>query len=230
MTRIQIASRADGFEFDALSAAAQGARRGGVVVIQEIFGLDRYVFEDVERWSAAGFEALAPSLFDRQGRDFVVDTREPADMQAGMARAQAHDPALALADVLSCVGRLAADGPVFVVGYCFGGSLAWKVAAEAESGVAAVSCYYGGQIPANAALALHCPTIAHFGGKDAFIPADAAVTAIHAAHPDVPVYVYARSGHGFNNAGRPDSDPEDAALARVRTVAHFVEAGGRAPA
>src|SRR5271156_2334674 len=108
----------DGFEFGALHAAAQGRRRGGVIVIQEIFGLDKYVHEDVERWSKLGFEAIAPSMYDRVEPGFVT-THD--DMQGAIAAVSKAKPADALADIAACIAYLAARGPVFIVGYCYGG-------------------------------------------------------------------------------------------------------------
>jgi carboxymethylenebutenolidase len=222
---ITLESVADGFGFGTLHAPAQGPRRGGVIVIQEIFGLDRYVQEDVARWSAAGFEALAPSMFDRAAPGFVAE-HDPAGMAAGIEHLNATPMPTALADVQTCVNRLKASGPVFLVGYCYGGAIGWLAAGKVE-GLSAVSSYYGGRIAQNLDSAPKTPIICHFGRKDAHIPADETKAAINAAYPDVPVYIYENSGHGFNNDGRPDSDAADAALARARTIALF-EANGAA--
>jgi carboxymethylenebutenolidase len=214
---------ADGFEFAALHADAQGKRRGGVIVIQEIFGIDQYVRADVERWSRLGFEALAPSMYDRVTPGFVSGHDE-AGMASAMATVRQAKPEDAFADLAACVAHLKPKGPVFVVGYCYGGTMTWHAASRLE-GIAAGSSYYGGGVPEAAGQSLKCPVICHFGRKDGFIPADAAKAKVEGAHPDVPVYIYENSGHGFNNDGRPDSDPADAALARQRTLALF-EANG----
>jgi carboxymethylenebutenolidase len=222
MIKIKSAA-ADGFEFGALHAEAEGKRRGGVVVIQEIFGIDQYVRADVERWSKLGFEAVAPSMYDRVTPGFVSGHDE-AGMASAMATVRQAKPEDAFADLAACVAFLAPRGPVFVVGYCYGGTMTWHAASRLD-GVAAGSSYYGGGVPEAAGQALKCPVICHFGRRDGFIPADAAKAKVEAAHPDVAVYIYENSGHGFNNDGRPDSDPEDAALARKRTLALF-EANG----
>ncbi len=210
---------ADGFEFGALHAAPEGRRRGGGIVIQEIFGLDQYVKADVERWAALGFEAVAPSMYDRVEPGFVVGHDE-AGMVAARAAVQQATPADALADIGACIAYLKPRGPVFIVGYCYGGTMVWRASAELD-GLAAGSSYYGGGVAAAAELELRNPVICHFGRKDGHIPADEVSAKIKAAHPEVPVYIYENSGHGFNNDGRPDSDPDDARLARERTLALF---------
>jgi carboxymethylenebutenolidase len=222
---IKLKSSLDGFDFSALHGEAQGPRRGGIVIIQEIFGLDRYVQDDVARWAAMDFEAVAPSMFDRQKPGFVAD-HDAAGLEEGRKYAMANGAANPVSDVQACVDYLKARGPVFLVGYCYGGSVAWRSAAEV-SGLAAASCYYGGRIKDIVDLKLKCPVICHFGRKDAHIPADEFKAAIEKVHPDVPVYIYENSGHGFNNAGRPDADPADAQLARERTLALFRANGAK---
>lgn len=223
---IEITSTAgDGFVFGALHAEAEGARRGGVIVIQEIFGIDKYVAADVERWSKPGFEVVAPSMFDRQKRGFVVD-HSPEGFAEGAAIRQQAKIADALADIAACVAYLAPRGPVFLVGYCYGGSVGWLAAGKLD-GLAAASCYYGGGIAKTLETAPKCPVICHFGRKDGHIPADAVKAAIQEAYPQVPVYIYENSGHGFNNDGRPDSNAEDAALARQRTLELFERNGAK---
>jgi carboxymethylenebutenolidase len=214
---------ADGFTFGALHAEPQGRRRGGIVIIQEIFGVDQYVRADVERWAALGFEALAPSMYDRikPGLDVEHDEAGMAEAFAIVRQAKPED---ALADLAACIAYLAPRGPVFMVGYCYGGAMTWQAAGRLD-GIAAASSYYGGGVAAAADLTPKCPIICHFGRKDGHIPADAVKAAIEAAQPQVPVYIYERSGHGFNNDGRPDSDPDDAQLARERTLALFAANG-----
>jgi len=221
---IDITSPHDGFAFTALHAEAQGRRRGGVIVIQEIFGLDQYVQADVARWAALGFEVVAPSMFDRQEKGFTAG-HDPEGMQKGVSYAMANGSENAMSDIQGCIDFLKGRGPVFIVGYCYGGSMVWAAAANCD-GLAAGSSYYGSRVKDTAALALKCPVIVHLGRKDAHIPADEVEAAVKAAHPDTPVYIYENSGHGFNNDGRPDSDPADAKLARERSLALFAANGG----
>lgn len=223
--RIRLTSLHDGFEFEALHAEPRGQRRGGVIVIQEIFGLDQYVQADVARWADLGFEVLAPSMFDRGQPGFTAE-HDPEGLQAGVRLATANGPDNAMSDIQACVDTLKDRGPVFIVGYCYGGTMVW-LAASRVKGLAAGSSYYGGQVAGMASLPLSCPVIVHLGRKDAHIPADEVAAKVSAAHPEVPVYIYEASGHGFNNDGRPDSDLKDAELARQRTLALF-EANGAA--
>jgi carboxymethylenebutenolidase len=223
---IRIGSTAeDGFEFGALHADAQGKRRGGIVVIQEIFGIDQYVRADVERWAQAGFEALAPSMYDRThpGLDVGHDDEGMAKAFGAMREAK---PEYALADIQACIDHLKPRGPVFIVGYCYGGAMVWQAAGRLE-GLSAGSSYYGGGVAGAADLTPKIPVICHFGRKDGHIPADEVKAKLAEAQPQVPVYIYENSGHGFNNHGRPDSDADDAKLARERTLALF-EANGAA--
>jgi carboxymethylenebutenolidase len=219
---ITLESKVDGFGFTALHAQAQGRRRGGVIVLQEIFGLDRFVQADVERWSRLGFEVLAPSLFDRQEPGFTAE-HDADGVQQGFRYAGANGLDNPVDDVATCADVLLARGPVFVVGYCYGGGIAWLAAAKVGS-LAAASAYYGGMIGAQATLKPQCPVILHFGAEDAHIPLST-VEVIRAAQPDVPVHVYDGAGHGFNNAGGHAYHASSADLARHRTLALFAANG-----
>lgn len=223
--RITLTSPHDGFRFEALHAEPERRRRGGVIVIQEIFGLDQYVHADVARWSGLGFEVLAPSMFDRGQKGFTAE-HDPEGLQAGVKLATGNGPDNAMSDIQACVDALKDKGPVFIVGYCYGGTMVW-LAASRVKGLSAGSSYYGGQVAGMASLPLSCPVIVHLGRTDAHIPADEVKARVTAAHPEVPVYIYEASGHGFNNDGRPDSNLEDAQLARKRTLELF-EANGAA--
>ena len=214
---------ADGFEFGAYHAMPEGKRRGGVIVIQEIFGIDQYVRADVERWAGLGFEAIAPSMYDRVKPGLDVGHDEAGMAEAFVAVRQSK-PEDALADLTACIAFLKPKGPVFVVGYCYGGAMTWQAAGRLE-GISAASSYYGGGVAGAADLKPKCPTICHFGRKDGHIPADEVKAKLASAQPGVAVHIYENSGHGFNNDARPDSDPGDAALARQRTLALFEQNG-----
>jgi carboxymethylenebutenolidase len=219
METIKLTSPGDGFEFTALHAQPAGPRKGGVIVLQEIFGLDSYVEADVQRWAQAGYEAVAPSLFDRREPGFKVG-HDPDGMNAGREHAMNTGLETPLADIAACRDFLAERGPVFIVGYCYGGSLVWLACGQLD-GLAAGSSYYGSMVKANAALAPKCPVIVHLGRKDAFIPAEEVKAAVEAAQPRVPVYIYETGDHGFNNEGSPRYDAESAELARRRTLDLF---------
>ncbi|MES2895320.1 MAG: dienelactone hydrolase family protein [Pseudomonadota bacterium] len=213
---------ADGFEFSAYHEQPFTPRKGGVIVIQEIFGIDRHVRADVERWAKAGYEAIAPALYDRRERDFV-SAHDPDGIAAGVGHARATPLDQALGDIAACRDFLSTRGKVCVVGYCYGGSLTWLAAGKVE-GLAAASSYYGSLVAANAALKPLCPTIIHLGHTDPGIKADEVEKAVHEHHPEVPVYIYEGAGHGFNNES-PERYAEEAAdLARARTRELFESA------
>ena len=219
---LTLASKIDGFGFTALHAQAVGARRGGVVILQEIFGLDRFVQADVERWSKLRFEVLAPSLFDRQAPGFVAE-HTPEGVAEGFRHAQGNGLENPVNDVETCVDVLAPRGPVFVVGYCYGGGIAWLAAHRIET-LAAVSGYYGGMIAGHAGQAPRCPTLLHFGEVDGHIGLDR-VELIREARPEVAVHVYEGAGHGFNNLGSAAYDADAAHMALERTLALFAANG-----
>jgi len=213
----------DGFEFSAYHEQAFTPRKGGVVVIQEIFGIDQHVRADVERWAKMGYEAVAPALFDRREPGFTA-AHDPEGLKAGIAHAMGTPLDQALGDIAAARDFLKTRGEkVCVVGYCYGGSLAWLSATRLD-GVAAASSYYGSLVKQFAAEPPRCPVIVHLGRTDPGIPADevAAVVAQHHAH--VPVYIYEGAGHGFNNQSPERYNAEAAELARHRTLELFDKA------
>jgi carboxymethylenebutenolidase len=210
---------ADGFEFPAYHAAPAGERKGGVIVIQEIFGIDEHVRRDVDRWASLGFEAVAPALYERRQPGFLAHHDE-AGIKVGVGHAMGSPPEQVLADIAACRDYLAPRGKVCVVGYCYGGSFAWLTAGNL-GGVAAAASYYGSMVQANAALKPKCPTIVHLGRLDAGIPADAVKAAVETANPEVQVYIYEDAGHGFNNEDPARHAPASAELARQRTLELF---------
>jgi carboxymethylenebutenolidase len=220
---VTLTSKIDNAEITALHAEPAGARRGGIILIQEIFGLDQFVQADVELWASLGFEVVAPSMFDRQEKGFTADHSQEG-MQKGFGYMQANGWDNPISDVQACVDLLSSRGPVFIAGYCYGGSVAFLAACKIE-GLAAASCYYGGFIANYADMKPLCPTICHFGRLDDHIPMTA-VESIRAAHPDVPVYDY-EAGHGFNNKGGAGYYPEASELARQRTLDLFAQNGAK---
>ncbi len=216
---IRVKSR-DGFEFDAYHVKAQGSRKGGVIVVQEIFGLSDHIKEMAERFGAAGYEAIAPSMYDRAAPGFIV---QPPDVAAHMARgvelATGNGPENAMNDIGGVFDVLSKSGNVCITGYCYGGTMSWLAGSRIE-GLTAASCYYGGNIAQMVGMKPKCPTICHFGAKDTHIPLVGAVDKIKAAHPDIPVYVY-DAGHGFARKNSQDYDAVSDALALERTIALF---------
>ena len=211
---------ADGFEFSAYREAAFTPRKGGVIVLQEIFGIDQYVRADVTRWAKAGYEAIAPALFDRRVRDFHAEHTDEG-IKEGVAHAMGTPLDQALSDIAACRDFLSAHGgKVCVVGYCYGGSLAWLSAARVP-GIAAASSYYGSLVKQFAAEPLACPVVVHLGRTDPGIPADEVAAEVARHHPETPVHIYEGAGHGFNNQSPERYNAEAADLARHRTLELF---------
>lgn len=212
----------DGHELDAYEVYPPGAR-GAVVVVQEIFGVNPHICSMVDRFAALGYRALAPALFDRVERGVSLDY-DAAGVERGRELAGSIKWGPAMTDLAAAVGHVAATGPVGVVGYCFGGSLAWRAAAELE--VSAAVGYYGGQVFELIDLAPRRPVMLHFGERDHAIPLDQ-VAAVSARYPQAPVHVYPDAGHGFNCDARGSYDPVSAAIAWGRTVQFLVDGGVR---
>jgi carboxymethylenebutenolidase len=217
---LRLVSPHDGFVFEAWRAAPQDARRGGVVVIQEIFGVTDHIRDLADGFAADGYEALAPSLFDRRAPGFAAGY-DAEGVSAGRAISEATPWDEVAGDLQAAVDALAA--PVFVVGYCWGGTAAWLAACRCER-VAAASAYYGRRIPELLDETPRCPIILHFGRQDPTIP-PAVVEAIGAAHPDLPIHLY-DAGHGFASDRRSDFSADAARLARLRTLQLFALNGG----
>ena len=209
---------ADGHRFDAYVATPAGTPRGALVVVPEIFGVNSHIRAVADGYAADGYLAIAPALFDRVERGVDIGYT-PADVQRGFALKTACTDPHALADIaaaLAHVGNSTHAGKVGIVGYCWGGLLSWLAACRLD-GLAAAITYYGGGMPAQAALAAHCPVLAHFGELDTHIPLDG-VNAFRAAQPGVDVQLYAAQ-HGFNCDQRASYDAASAASARARTLA-----------
>lgn len=216
---IRVKSR-DGFEFDAYHVAASGPRKGGVIVVQEIFGLSDHIKEMTERLAAAGYEAIAPSMYDRAEPGFIVQPQDvAANMARGVALATGNGPENAMNDIGGVFDVLSKSGKVCITGYCYGGTMSWLSGSRID-GIAAASCYYGGNIAQMVGMKPKCPTICHFGAKDTHIPLVGAVDKIQEAHPDIPVYVY-DAGHGFARKKSSDYDAASDKLAFERTIDLF---------
>ena len=150
----------------------EGEPKGAVVVIQEIFGVNAHIREVADGYATAGYVAIAPALFDRQEANVQLGYADEADWGKGMRLAfEGFDRAAGIADMQAAVDAAGEYGNVGLVGYCFGGLMAW-IAADEVPGLAAVSGYYGGMIGQEANRTPACPVILHFGEKDAHIPAE----------------------------------------------------------
>lgn len=214
----------DGAEIGVYHVLPKGERRGGLVLIQEIFGVTDHIRELCDEYAGDGYEVLAPALFDREHPGFEADyTGEDFQRAVELAR-KLHPFELSLNDAQICIDALAGKGPVFMVGYCYGGSVCW-FGATRLTGLAAASGYYGSLIPGAADEEPKIPVILHFGRHDAGIPMDGVEKVIARDWPRATVYVY-EAGHGFNSDRRKDYHEPSADLARERTLELFEANGG----
>ena len=209
----------DGVIIDAYRAEPAGKSKGGIVVLQEIFGVNAHIRRVADGFAAQGYLAIAPALFDR-ARPGVELGYTPEDIPAGVALVGEVGHDRTMLDVAAAVKAAAEGGKVGVVGYCWGGSLAFA-AAGSLAGVAAAVGYYGGTIAKSLDHKPKVPLMLHFGEHDDHIPMSDVET-IRAALPDVPVFAY-DAGHGFNCDARGSYDEPSAAEARNRTLAFFAQ-------
>jgi carboxymethylenebutenolidase len=194
--------------------SSPGTPRGGIVVIQEIFGVTRHIRAVADQYAAAGFTAIAPALFDRVERNVDVPY---TDMAKGFGYVQQLKNEQVMLDVQAAINRLEPAGKVGVVGYCWGGSMAYLTAARLK--VAAAVAYYGGGIDKYTAEKPRCPIMFHFGEKDAHIPLST-VEKIKAEVPEGIFHLYP-ADHGFNCTDRASFEPASAKLALERSLEFF---------
>ncbi len=214
----------DGAQIGVYHVEPKSKRRGGLVLIQEIFGVTEHIKEMSDKFADEGYEVLAPALYDREEPGFQA-SYSPEDIQKAIKIARGdHSFELSIKDTQTCIDALKGKGPVFITGYCYGGSVTWAAACKCE-GLAAASAYYGGNIGQMVHMQPKCPIILHFGETDHGIPMET-VEKIRKAHPNVPVYVYAGAGHGFNSDRRDDFNPEAHKLGMKRTLELFHANGG----
>lgn len=227
----------DGHRFRAYSCGSPQAKLG-LIVVQEIFGVNAHIRGVCDRWASEGYQVISPALFDRvkQGlppadgeRPYGVELGyTPEDIKQGARLAKEvgyfESPLL---EIEACLAQFPAGMPVGLVGYCWGGTLAWLSACrlhpseKTSPGGRLKACvgYYGGMIAKLLDAPPDVPIMLHFGQKDNHISM-ADVEAIKAAYPKVPVHTYP-AGHGFNCDSRVDYDAAAAASARERSIEFF---------
>jgi carboxymethylenebutenolidase len=203
---------ADGHEFDAYVAQLPGPHRGGIVVVQEIFGLTNHIKRIVDQYAAQGYLVIAPAMFDRVERGLTLDY---SDIERGRACMQRLSWPGTLADVAAAVAQARLAGKVAVVGFCWGGTVA-HVAASAIDLDAAVS-YYGGGVAKMLDREPRCPIVYHFGDRDHAI-SSSDIDLIKRAYPRNAVHVYEGAGHGFNCDERASFSASDAQRAFERSL------------
>lgn len=210
----------DGFELDAWLALPEGTPKAGIVVIQEIFGVNSHIREVVDGFAADGYAALAPALFDRAEKGVELGYEgDDFGKGAGLAFNELKMPTT-IRDLMASVEILAQYGKVGAVGYCYGGLMAYLSACNIDT----LSCsvgYYGGGIANQLSQRPKIPLMLHFGEQDAHIPMTD-VDKIKEVMPDIPVHTY-DADHGFNCDHRSSYNEAAAKQARERTLAFFAE-------
>lgn len=202
----------DGHELDAYLAEPKGKAKGGIVLVQEIFGVTNHIKRVADQFAAKGYKVVAPAMFDRVERNVTLEYSEIEKGRGYMQRLQWPNT---MADVQAAVDEARSGGGVAVVGYCWGGTVAHVAASELDLD-AAVS-YYGGGVAKMLDKKSQCPIMYHFGDQDASI-ALPDIEKIKQANPNSPVHVYSGAGHGFNCDERASYSAKDAKVAFDRSV------------
>jgi carboxymethylenebutenolidase len=215
MSHLQLRA-ADGNELSAYVAKPEGAPRGAVVVIQEIFGVNSHIRRVAEQYAAEGYVAIAPAMFDRQTKGVELGYG-PDDIQKGIEYMIKAGNEGALADVSAAIDAVSHAGKVGMVGYCWGGRVTYL--AGCHTNIAAGVAYYGGGIAQILNDTPRCPMMFHFGEQDTHIPLTD-VDAIRKAYPQGIYHLYP-AGHGFNCSERASFHAESAHLAFSRSVEFF---------
>jgi carboxymethylenebutenolidase len=212
----------DGFAFPAYMAQPEGQPKGAVVVLQEIFGVNAHIRDVTDRFATQGYLAIAPATFERvkAGVDLGYDQASMTEGIALKAAVDALPGAGVMQDIQAAIDHAAkASGgkKVGIIGFCWGGLLAWRAACTLQ-GLSAAVPYYGGGITAETEIALQpkVPVMAHFSDRDHSVPMEG-VAAFTKAHPDVQAHVYA-ADHGFNCDQRGAYNEAAAMLARERSL------------
>jgi carboxymethylenebutenolidase len=205
---------ADGHKLSAYKVVPAGQPRGGLVVMQEIFGLTDQMKRCTDRYAEAGYISILPAMFDRIERDVVLSYGE---FQKGGQMAMSIDEQHLIADIEAARQAVAGVGQVAIVGYCFGGTLAYIAACRLDF-ACAVSYYGGGISRLTDRMQPKAPVMYHFGADDAFIPA-AAIDQIKVADQGGIFHVYSGVGHGFICDDRDGYDREAAGLSETRSLA-----------
>jgi carboxymethylenebutenolidase len=210
----------DGHEFNAwLASPAHGAPvRGALLVAQEIFGVNRHIRRVADDYAAQGYVTIAPCLFDRIRRGIELGYSE-TEVQEGRGYRLRIPKEKTLLDLTACINVVRHSGRVAIIGYCWGGTLAYVSACELP--VACAVSYYGGQIKDHLQKSPKRPVMYHFGEKDPHIPLGD-IDRIRAADPNGVFHLYP-ADHGFNCEDRSTYDPASAALARERTLAFLAD-------
>jgi len=212
---LELVGRHDGFRLQAHTVRPAREPIGGVVVIQEIFGVTDHIADMCTVFADAGYTAIAPSLFDRIEPNFHAG-HDQDGIQKGIGAVMKSPWPQVVSDIQAAIDAL--PQPVYVTGFCYGGAATWMAAAEC-TGVKAASCFYGRLIANLLDHKPKIPVMLHYGARDASIPPEN-IESVRAAAPDSPLYLY-DAGHGFCRAGSSDFDAASRELAVSRTLNWF---------
>jgi carboxymethylenebutenolidase len=210
----------DGHQLDAYIVQPGVSATAGLVIVQEIFGVNQHIRAVADRYADEGFVVIAPALFDRIERGVDL-SYGPEDTQRAMGMLKDFSMDRAVDDMAAAVQFLRGFGhlKVGVVGYCLGGTVAWVSAARLR--IDAAVGYYGGRISQYIGERPKAPVMLHFGDQDDHIP-QSEIETIAKEHPRVPIFHYP-AGHAFNRDGGPSYDASSAMRARARTLAFLHE-------
>ncbi|MEE3502578.1 dienelactone hydrolase family protein [Acidiphilium acidophilum] len=209
---------ADGHKFQAYAAGDPKSPRA-LVVVQEIFGVNRHMRDVADRLAQSGYYVLSPAVFDRAERNVELDytaegVKKGLELRAAIAESDVMMDSEATAAKLS-------PRPTGIIGYCWGGTIAWWGATKSKSFRAAVTWYGGGIMQTKEAVP-NCPVQMHFGALDKGIPMSD-VEAIKQSQPEIPVFIYENADHGFGCDDRASFNAEANKLAEQRSLAFFAE-------
>jgi carboxymethylenebutenolidase len=226
MSEFVTVKAADGHELSAYVAKPKGEVRGALVVVQEIFGVNAHIRSVADLYASHGYVAIAPALFDRIERGVDINYT-PEEMQKAFTELYPKlNVDAALLDVAAAFKHVSGEHKTAVLGFCYGGLMAWLSATRAGKLGINPACtvgYYAGGVGSVAKEDPTCPVMLHFGADDDHIGKDQ-VDAVREAHPDVQVFVYEGAGHAFNRDAMPAVyRPEAAKLAQERSLKFLAE-------
>jgi carboxymethylenebutenolidase len=210
------ATASDGHILDVYLAQAKGSPKGGIVLVQEIFGVNSHIKSIADQYASEGYLVGAPSLFDRVGSNILL-SYNPEDVAHGKGLKEFIGNESPLLDIKATLNIVKSAGKVAIIGYCWGGTLAWLSACQVP-GFAAATAYYGGNIGALASMYPKCPTIFHFGENDPTISLRD-INILKSAQPKSSIYLYP-AVHGFNCEQRDSFHSISSEIALERTIEH----------
>lgn len=199
----------DGHKLSCWIDKAKGRHKGGLVIIQEIFGVTDQLKGVASHYSALGYNVIVPALFDRQQRDAVISFDQAATERDLMLAAKLDETLL---DIKAAVEALD-DDAVAVIGFCWGGGLAVRAAQKLD--IAGAVSFYGTRLSSYLDCQIKAPVLAHFGTQDDHTPAEV-IAETKAYLPAMEVHMY-EAGHAFANDARADYVAEAAELAHSRS-------------